>query len=392
MSILQYFKRKEGLPDPRGELSTMLPPRAIASANSEIKKSIQARSKRRGPYSRYSPTKRAAIGKYALENGVAATSRIYSRKLGHNVSATTVRSIKMAFLEQKKLLLENSETHDGSSELNLLPCKPRGRLLLLGTLDSKVQLLLKKIRENGGTVNARIAISAAKGIVMYYNPSLLLENGGHIELTQNWAMSLLERMRRKASTAKSRESEQDFKKKKDQFLMEVAATVSLEDIPAELILNWDQTGIRLVPTSNWTMDKKGSQRVPLTGLNDKRQVTAVLCGNLIGDFLPPQIVYQGTTRRCHPRYEFPRDWDITHSPKHWSTEETMVQYIHNIICPFVESSRDRLNCTDTAALVIIDNFKGQITPACTEILESHKIHNAYYLQTQLTGFSHLMRL
>ena len=43
MSILQYFQRKDGLPDPRGDLSANLPPRAIALANSEIQKSIHAR-------------------------------------------------------------------------------------------------------------------------------------------------------------------------------------------------------------------------------------------------------------------------------------------------------------------------------------------------------------
>ena len=31
----------------------------------------------------------------------------------------------------------------------------------------------------------------------------------------------------------------------------------VEEIPPQLILNWDQTGIHLVPASSWTMDKRG---------------------------------------------------------------------------------------------------------------------------------------
>ena len=31
------------------------------------------------------------------------------------------------------------------------------------------------------------------------------------------------------------------------FLEDVATTVSMEEIPADLILNWDQTGIKIVP-------------------------------------------------------------------------------------------------------------------------------------------------
>jgi hypothetical protein len=35
----------------------------------------------------------------------------------------------------------------------------------------------------------------------------------------------------------------------------------MEEVPIELILNWDQTGIKIVPSSSRTMDKKGIKRV-----------------------------------------------------------------------------------------------------------------------------------
>ena len=87
-------------------------------------------------------------------------------------------SIKQAYLKEKKL----QESHVGQQvEITQLPCKPRGRPLLMGALDSKVQLLLNKIRDSGGVVNSRIAISVARGLLLYYSPSLLLENGGHLD-------------------------------------------------------------------------------------------------------------------------------------------------------------------------------------------------------------------
>ena len=101
---------------------------------------------------------------------------------------------------------------------------------------------------------------------MYYNPSLLVENGGHVNLTHNWATSIFERMdfvRRKASTAKSRETAQEFQEKKNDIF-----EGSGSDCSAELIFNWDQTGIRIVSSSTWTMEKKGSKRVELTGINN----------------------------------------------------------------------------------------------------------------------------
>ena len=66
----------------------------------------------------------------------------------------------------------------------MLPSKKRGSRVLLGDeLDKKVQMYLKKVREGGGIVSARIAVAAARGIVQTYNKSLLAEFGGHVELT-----------------------------------------------------------------------------------------------------------------------------------------------------------------------------------------------------------------
>ena len=47
-------------------------------------------------------------------------------------------------------------------------------------------------------------------------------------------------------------------------------TVAENSIPADLILNWDQRGMRMVPVNNWTMTTRGSKRVSVTGLGDKR--------------------------------------------------------------------------------------------------------------------------
>ena len=60
----------------------------------------------------------------------------------------------------------------------------------------------------------------------------------------------------------------------------------MEDIPPELILNWDQTGIKIVPSATRMMARQDEKRVEMIGVNDKRQITAVFCGTLAGDFLP----------------------------------------------------------------------------------------------------------
>ena len=47
-------------------------------------------------------------------------------------------------------------------------------------------------------------------------------------------------------------------------------------LPDELAINWDQTGCKLTPGGNWTIDKKGKQQIPIHGIEDKRQVTVLL--------------------------------------------------------------------------------------------------------------------
>jgi hypothetical protein len=241
-----------------------------------------------------------------------------------------------------------------------------------------VQKYLKKVREGGGTVTARVAVAAARAIIMTQDKYKLVEFGGHISLNETctWAYSLFRRMKfvkRKATTAKSKLSVQDFEKKKEEFLDNLVATVDMEEIPPELVLNWDQTGIKLVPVSAHTMDKQGSARVEVAGAKDKRLITALFCGSLTGDFLPVQVIYHGKTKRCHPKYKFPSDWHITHSPKHWSNETTMIGYIDEVVLPYVNNQRALLG-EEKPAVVIMDNFKGQITNSVQALLEENNIH------------------
>ena len=284
-----------------------------------------------------------------------------------------VRSIRDAFCKEytKRRYLGMDE------DIETMPKKKRGRKLLLGEqLDEKLQLYLTTLRNNGGVVSARIAMAAAKGLLLSLNRSALVEYGGHINITRHWAYSLFHRMKfvqRKATTSQSKYTATNFAEVKQQFLDTVVQIVEMEEVRPELILNWDQTGIQIVPSSTWTMDREGTRRVEMVGAKDKRQITALFCCTLQGDFLPMQLIYKEKTSRCHPKFKFPPGWHVTHAPKHWSTKETIVQYIHNIIFPYVELVREQIQDDNASALVIMDNFKGQVTDGIYTLLEENNI-------------------
>jgi len=68
-------------------------------------------------------------------------------------------------------------------------------------------------------------------------------------------------VKRKATTAKSKQTAANFAKLKQSFLEEVVTAVEVEEIPPDLIMNWHQTGIEIVSCSTWTMERQSSKRV-----------------------------------------------------------------------------------------------------------------------------------
>jgi len=55
-------------------------------------------------------------------------------------------------------------------------------------------------------------------------------------------------VQRKATTSKSKQSVEEFDLIRRAYLEDFVATVEMEEIPPQLIFNWD-TGIKLVPST-----------------------------------------------------------------------------------------------------------------------------------------------
>ena len=99
------------------------------------------------------------------------------------------------------------------------------------------------------------------------------------------------------------------------------------------------------------MNEAKAKRVVIANSDDKRQITAVFATTMAGEYLPVQLIYKGTTSRCHPKVLFLEAWDIFHSKNHWSNEITMRRYIENIIVPFVNKKRKLLKLRKSTQLL-----------------------------------------
>ena len=140
-----------------------------------------------------------------------------------------------------------------------------------------------------------------------------------------------------------------------------------------MVLNWDQTGLSIVPTSNWTMDEKGAKKVAIEGLGDKRQITATFAGTLAGEFLPIQLLYQGKTERVHPYYQFPDGFDIWHTHNHWASKETTIRYYEKVIIPYIQCTKESKQLGNKPAIAIFDAFTGHRGEKIDELLENNNI-------------------
>ena len=87
-------------------------------------------------------------------------------------------------------------------------------------------------------------------------------------------------------------------------------------------------------------------------------------------YLPPQILYKGMTKWCHPVVAFPCGWDVWHSSNHWSNEDAIKRYLDTITIPFVNEQCKKLLLSSThQALVSFDGLRGQNTTEFLSILE-----------------------
>ena len=266
---------------------------------------------------------------------------------------------------------------EDSSKLSELPYKKIGRPLNVGEeVDHQVQAYIKELREAGAPVNTAIVIATGKGIVMERASDASIATPD-VYLTKDWAKYVMKHMGmvKRRATTKAKTTVINFDELKDTFLQDVKHSMLMDEIPPELVVNFDQTGINYVPVSSWSMEKEGAKRVEVVGKEDKPQITAVFGISMSGDFLPIQLVYQGKTTKCLPSFDFPPSWDITYSDNHWSNEHTMQSYFENIIFPYLHKKKAKLQLEpDYPALLLFDNFKTQCTEHLLKLLDSKNIN------------------
>ena len=132
--------------------------------------------------------------------------------------------------------------------------------------------------------------------------------------------------------------------------------------------------IWIVLSSTWTMDREGVSHTEMVGAKDKHLLTAVFCCTLLGDFLLMQLIYKWKTSQCHPRFQFPPGWHVIHAPntgplnRQWQSTCIISS---SLMCSWLV--RELKHDDNASVLVIMVNFKGQVTNGIHNLLEESNI-------------------
>ena len=142
--------------------------------------------------------------------------------------------------------------------------KKNGCTLMIGEeLDKQVQEYITYMQSTGTTVNTAVVIACAEGILMHEDVNL----PSRVNLNKRSAQYMLQRMGyvKWKATSKSKVTVENFAEIKADFLLEVKHVIAMDEIPAELVTNFDQTGLNIVPVSDWTMEVEGAKELKWLG-------------------------------------------------------------------------------------------------------------------------------
>ena len=87
-----------------------------------------------------------------------------------------------------------------------------------------------------------------------------------------------------------------------------------------------------------------------------------------------QLVYGGKTRKCLPHFKFPEKLSLSYNETHYSNEKEACKFIEEILQPYIKKVIERENLpVDQRSLVIMDLFKGQVTPMVLNVYKESNI-------------------
>ena len=272
------------------------------------------------------------------------------------------------------VLDEQNTVKRGPGELAALSRSPEAA--------QEIKTHLQTLRDRGAIVNTLVIRLVAEDVLRRLAPDVLSE----LKLSKAWCSRLASDMMGwtwRSSTTAAAKLPNDWRGQGVDMAKRVAYNIQLYKIHPSLIVNVDQTGVRLVAADNKTYDHKGIKSVRVIGNDDKRQITACIGSSANGDLLPLQLIFEGKTAASEPPVTDESKEarvHITHSENYWSNQETMRQWVTEVLMPYagrriLEHNRPK----DDHIVLVLDVWSVHISQEFREWIkkEHPRIHLVY---------------
>ncbi|KAG0124720.1 hypothetical protein HOY82DRAFT_493849 [Tuber indicum] len=144
----------------------------------------------------------------------------------------------------------------------------------------------------------------------------------------------------RANTKSSQKLPKDREQKCYETFVRLGFLIYTEQIHQTLIVNYDQTGIVLVPGGqDHTYEERGAKQVAIGGRDEKRAFTSLISTAITSELLPTESVWTGKSERSLPILQY-RERAVaeghifSYNPNnYWSSLATMKDYVEKIIKP-----------------------------------------------------------
>ena len=220
--------------------------------------------------------------------------------------------------------------------------KQSGPPPIYGTaIDEKVITDVRRRRVVGLAVDDAALYNIVKAqLISAGMTHLLVEFGGKYSFGHGWCQRFCARWNlvTRTATTKMRVLPLNFDRVLEEYIVIAALQIAKGDIPPCLVVNCDETKVNFVNRATRTKSEIGEHKVRVIGMaSDKAAMTCTLAISELGDVLPHQLIFAGTTKRCHPSHAMSEDSIWCHTKSHWQSVATYMQYIEDIIVPFKTS-------------------------------------------------------
>ena len=282
---------------------------------------------------------------------------------------STIRSSKTRVI--KEIKDASKEQREVTQSLKKYS-KPTGPLLL-GELDAMVQSYIKAVSSHGTLANSSLSVASGKALIQKCRDAV-----GNIDIdSSSWTKSLFKRMgyvRRMKTSSKVKVPDGARHEIKFLFHYEIVTRIKERNIPGPMIININQTPLKYVPTSIFTLAEKGATSVTMEGGSDKRCITGTFSITFSNEFLPIYLIYGEKAVQSLRRFRLIQEFSLSGNPTHFYNLSESIKLFQKVIIPCLQKEQKKLNLSPIhKGLIITDVFNGQMMPEVLTILNDNNI-------------------